>query len=348
MSSFASRLRFFGGPAAAILAACVAVPAAPAWDASGHRMITSAAIEGLPATGPVWLKEPALSARISDQATVPDRWRSTKVNQLQHANNPDHYFDVEDLEPYGIAFKDIPTLRMEFVKQLMQVRADKGWKLSPKPVNPARDIDKTQEWPGFLPYAITEQYGKVQSAFRIIRILEAINDPKRALQLEQARADATVHMGILSHYVGDAAHPLHTTRHHHGWVGDNPLAFTTDRGFHAYIDGTILKIHSIQRADILAATNFTKPVDGADPWNDVLAHIERSFLAVTPLYELKKSGDLEKAEGKKFIVARLADAAQALSALYLAAWNQAAPDPKAVATFEKYDGFEALEAATTP
>ena len=25
--------------------------------------------------------------------------------------------------------------------------------------------------------------------------------------------------------VGDAAQPLHTTRHHHGWVGDNPFIF---------------------------------------------------------------------------------------------------------------------------
>src|SRR5712672_2343549 len=44
-------------------------------------------------------------------------------------------------------------------------------------------------------------------------------------------------MGVMGHYVGDASQPLHTTIHHHGWVGDNPQHYTTSRGFHAWIDG---------------------------------------------------------------------------------------------------------------
>ncbi|MEI7657880.1 MAG: hypothetical protein WCK33_07420 [Phycisphaerae bacterium] len=321
----------------AVLCAFLVAPAAMAWDADGHRAITTLAIDGLSGEGPAWLKDKAVARRVADQSTVPDRWRSVKIGQLQHANNPDHYFDVEDLEAYGLEFRRIAPLRLEFVKQLLEIRAAKGWKLPPKPINAARDPDKTQEWPGFLPFAIVEQYGKVQSAFRVIRVLEAMNDPSRAHQLEQAKADATVHLGILAHYVGDAAQPLHTTKHHHGWVGDNPKGFTTDRGFHSYIDGGVLRLHKIDVDSVRPSCTFTVSVDAADPWNDVLGYIERSHAQVEPLYELKRTGDLEKETGKKAVEARLADGATMLAAMVEAAWKAAEPDKKDIADFKRYD-----------
>jgi hypothetical protein len=323
----------------AVLCSALASTTALAWDASGHRLITTLAIEQLSPQGPVWLKDPAISVRVADQATVPDRWRGVKVNQLQHANNPDHYFDLEDLEPYELKFHDIAPLRIEFVKQLLEIRVQKGWKLPPKPVNPARDTDKTQEWPGFLPFAVLENYGKLQSSFKVIRALEKINDPARQHQLEQARADATVQLGILSHFVGDAAQPLHTTKHHHGWVGDNPKGYTTDRGFHSEIDGGVIRLHRIDAASVRPACRGLAKVDRRDPWNDVLVYIERSFSQVEPLYELKKTGDLAKDPGKEFINQRLADAAMMLAGLTQAAWEAAEASDSDVADFKKYDGF---------
>lgn len=323
----------------ALICAAAFASTAMAWDAAGHRTICSLAIDGLPADGPVWLKDKTIQARVADQATVPDRWRSIKIGQLQHANNPDHFIDLEDLEPYELTIRTIPTLRMEFIKQLMEIRAAKGWKLAPKEVNPARDTDKTQEWPGFLPYAILEQYGKVESAFRVIRVLEELNDPARAVQLEQAKADATVHLGILAHYVGDAAQPLHTTKHHHGWVGDNPKGYTTDRSIHSYIDGGILRHHRIDAADLKPVCKFDVKIDGGDPWKQVTEYIERSYAAVEPLYDLKKTGELEKEAGKKFIETRLADASTMLSAMIDAAWNASAPSKTDISDFKKYDGF---------
>ncbi len=322
-----------------VFALFLCVPAALGWDAAGHRAVTRLALERMPADGPAWLKTPDAIARIADQSVVPDRWRSIKIGQLQHANNPDHYFDVEDLEPYGIAFADIAPLRVEFIKQLMEVRCAKGWTRSPKPVNPARDTDKTQEWPGFLPWAIVEQYGKVQSAFRVVRVLEKINDPRRAAQLEQAKQDAGVHMGILAHFVGDAAQPLHMTKHHHGWVGDNPNNYYTDRSFHSYIDGGVIRLHKIDTDTIRPRLTAAVKVDARNPWLDVLTYLQRSFDQVVPLYELKKSGDLDKAPGKEFIELRLADAASMLQALYEAAWTAANPDQGAIDEFKRYDGF---------
>jgi len=229
---------------------------------------------------------------------------------------------------------------MEFIKKLMEIRAQKNWTLAPKAVNPARDFDKTQEWPGFLPYAILEQYGKVESAFRVIRVLEKLDDPARAVQLEQAKADATVHIGILAHYVGDAAQPLHMTKHHHGWVGDNPKGYTTDRNIHAYIDGGVLRLHHIDADAVRPLCKFTVKVNESDPWDDVLTYLDRSFKQVEPLYELKKTGDLDKEPGKIFIEERLADAAAMLNGMISAAWNAADPTKAHVDEFKRYDGFK--------
>ena len=52
-----------------------------------------------------------------------------------------------------------------------------------------------------------------------------------------ARANIIYIMGVMGHYVGDASQPLHTTIHHHGWVGPNPNGYTTNRTFHSWIDG---------------------------------------------------------------------------------------------------------------
>ena len=78
-------------------------------------------------------------------------------------------------------------------------------------------------------------------------------------------------------------------------------------------------------------------VDQGDPWNDVIAYIQRSHDMVEPLYLLKKTGELEKDEGKKFMSERLTDAAGMLAAMYQAAWASGAPNDKDKPDFVKYD-----------
>jgi len=320
----------------------LAVSATPglAWDAAGHRTITLVALEGLPDTMPEWLKDRDVRLQIADQSVVPDRWRAVKVAQLTHLNNPDHYLDVEYLDDYGLTLRTIPNLRNEFVKAMVLAKDRAGPDFKGKPVNPARDLAKTDEWPGFLPYATLEQWGKVQSAFKTVRTLEKLADPKRDGQLAMARANAATHMGVLSHFVGDTAQPLHTTMHHHGWVGDNPKGYSTEYKIHSYIDGGILRLHGIRPPEVRAAVKYDRVVNANDPWDDVLSHIERSFAKMEPLYEIEKSGELEKDAGKAFIVERLADAAGMLEALYQAAWESSEPTEKEIADFVRFDNFD--------
>lgn len=325
-----------------LLGVLITLSARPAlaWDAYGHRLIARLGMEGatkqLGAEAPAWLRDDSTRAMIADQAVVPDRWRSTKAAPLSHINNPDHYLDLEDLEPYGLTLATVSPLRHEFVRQLTEARLKPGYK--GPPVNEKFDPEHVKEYPGFLPQSMMEVWSKVVSSMRSVRILEKLDDPARANQLQMAKASVFYNMGLLAHFAGDAAQPLHTTQHHHGWVGPNPKGYTTDKGFHAHIDGGVIRLQHITIDDVRMATTFSRTADPRNPWDDVVGEIDRSFKAVEPLYELQHSGDLEKEPGRRFIIERMADGAESLAALYAAAWHASDFGPKDVDEFVKYDG----------
>lgn len=334
--------------AAAVCVAAGCAASASAWDAHGHRVITRLALDaftasaGLPATDqatsplPEWLTSDLARSMIAYQSSEADRYRGTRSNYLAHENNPEHYLDVEDLASYGLTLETVPPLRAQYIAAMAVARHEHGEDIPPH--NPRLNPSGDQEWPGFVVHAIMEHHAKLTSAMKTARTLEKLNDPKRAAQLEMARANVLTHMGHLSHFVGDTAQPLHTTKHHHGWVGENPKGYTTDRGIHSYIDGTILDIHKLDYQSLKPLAKPAAAVDPVDPWKDVLAYLQRSHNEVEPLYALKQSGELEKETGKAFITERLTDAGSMLGALYASAWRLSEPTPKDLEDFVKYDG----------
>jgi hypothetical protein len=321
------------------LCVALAIPApARAWNAHGHRIITYLALDGLPANAPQWLRDEQVRHRIAHQSGEPDRWRGWPAAVLGHTNKPDHYLDIELLEQFGLTLETVPPLRNEYLRAMAVSKH-----LHPEKVDPydaGGDPDRSREWPGFLPHAICEHYARLQACFMQVRILERIGDPNRAFQEVQARENAIYHMGMLSHFVGDAAQPLHTTKHYNGWVGDNPGGYTTDRGFHAYIDGGVLELHSITYGSVRPHVSYTVRVNRSDPWADVLALLRRSFDCVEPLYRLDRDGELRQEAGRQFITERLADASATLAALYAAAWAGSVPNEKQVADFIRFDTFD--------
>jgi hypothetical protein len=304
-----------------------------AWNAHGHRTITLLAVDGLKPETPAWLKDPAISARIAEQSTEPDRWRGTRRPSINHDANTEHYIDCEDLEQFGLSLPNIPRLRYEYVKAMVTARIERA----DPPYDASRDQDHAKEWPGFLPYAIDEHYDKLRSSFNTLRVLEAVNDPARAAARAQARENVIYEMGILSHLVGDATQPLHTTRHHHGWVGPNPNGFTTDNGFHAYIDAKILEIHGFNHDSLAPRVKYDREINASEPWRDFIELIDRSFDKVEPLYVLQRDHTLEKEAGKEFIADCLCDAASTLAALYNGAWEMSKPSDSEISNFAKYD-----------
>ncbi len=313
--------------------------ACSAWNAHGHRTVTVLAIDALPTSMPAWLKDPGVRERIAHQACEPDRWRGCPSVHLSHENAPDHYIDVDQLDEFGLTLDTVPPLRNEYLRALIIAKHEHPESVSPYDVS--KDKDRTKEWPGFAPHAIMEHYAKLRSSFQTLRMMEALEEPSRALQIEQEKANVIYHMGVLSHFVGDVAQPLHTTKHHHGWVGENPNGYTTDYRFHAYIDGDVLTLHGIGEASLASIMKRSRSVNAEDPWTDALRHIERSFEQVAPLYELERTGALKGEPGRKFIEARLIDGADMLAAMYEAAWTASEPTDQQILNFVKFDEFRA-------
>ncbi len=317
-----------------------------AWDADGHRTIT---LMGLDAAGdalPAFLREQDARERAAWQSGEPDRWRGTRSAWLTHLNSPDHYLDVEDLEPFGLTLESIPPLRYEYMRVLAvgrHVHPENWDRPDIPPYDPRRDPAKVYEWPGFVLHSIAENADKLRSAFHTLRILESLADastPRRQVRIRQSRENAIYTLGVLSHFVGDAAQPLHTTRHHHGWVGPNPHGYTTDRGIHAYIDGGVLRLHGLTYEALRGTPVSPIPIEDPDRWEAIVAFVRRSFDGVVPLYELHKSGDLDREAGRAFIAERLVDASSMLSGLLLWAWADSEPTPRDIEEYLRYEAKE--------
>lgn len=318
------------------------------WGSHGHRMVTMLALEALPADAPAWLRSDDTKTRAAYQANDVDRWRGWRSAPLSHINEPNHYLDIELLEPFGLTLETLPALRGDYLKAMILAKAAHPERFEPYDVE--KDPTRTKEWPGFVLYAARENYAELQASFHQVRILENLNDPSRSATLEQARANVIYHIGALSHFVGDMAQPLHTTKHHHGWVGDNPKGYTTATSFHSMIDSGALDRLRIEIEDVRPALHADRRLNAEEPWPDLVAHLKRSYEKVEPLYALEHDGKLIGPEGRAMICERLGDGASTLSALIWAAYQSSAPTPKQQEMWVFYDSHnpELLDAASQP
>lgn len=324
----------------AAIAALLTISPALAWDCHGHRAITLVGLDGLnrlAPDAPAFLADPSARMMAASNACNPDRYRAVRSGYMAHENNPEHFLDVEDLEQFGLTLDTVPPLRNEYLRAMVIAKHEHPENV--KPYNELMDPARQQEWPGFAAHACMEQFVKLTADFKTWRILERLDDPTRQPQREAARANILFDLGYLSHFVGDLAQPLHTTTHHHGWVGDNPHGFTTDRRFHAYIDGDILVTHRLEYESLKSGVVFDRTADVADPWKDVIQHIRRSYDQVVPLYQLQKTGELEKEPGKAFIIERLQDGGRMLAAMYAAAWKASDITDADVSAFLRFDAW---------
>jgi len=314
----------------AILVVAVTPHPAHAWDERGHAIVTRLAVAELSPGMPAWLSAPEVERRLVYLSNEPDRWRGTDLAWLDHVNKPDHYLDIEMLAPYGLTLKTLPKLRYEYVGLLAAERALHPDRFPAR--NAADDPDSSRLTPGMLPYRIIELYAELAQGWATLRTLEANPAAAGPDMIAAARERIVQSMGLLSHYVADAAQPLHTTHHFNGWVGDNPNAYTTDHKFHAYIDGGVLRHHGLTSASLFPQRKPALALASDAVWDAVLEHIDRSHRSVEPLYRLEKSDELNADAGRAFIAERLTDAGALLAGL----WNTAAAGPRTDAYLEKW------------
>ncbi len=321
--------------AALVLLAAAGLAPGRAWDYEGHRIINQLALAALPADFPSFVREPGAAERIAFLGGEPDRWRNISDLPLRHANNPDHYLDLEQLEWAGLDRAALSPLRYEFALQFAAGREAHAARF-PR-IDPAKNAEHLREWPGFLPWTITESFARLQSEFSCLRAFQ--EGGGTPAETANAQANVIYFMGVMGHYVGDGAQPLHLTVHHNGWVGANPHGYTTDPKFHAWIDGGFIARAGIGFARLaprarparLLATN-PQPGERDAMFAEVMRYLEAQYQRVEPLYQLEKAGGF-KADGapgslggREFINEQLLRGGEMLGSIWFTAWRTAPPD----------------------
>src|SRR5437879_3061048 len=296
-------LRLFGSLALIHLAALSAL----GWDYEGHRVVNQLALASLPTNFPGFVRTPEAAERIAFLSGEPDRWRNTPDLPLKHFNGPDHYIDLEQLSLYGLKAESLPVFRYDFIAQLAVVRRANPESFTNS--ESAANEDHTRQLVGLLPWAITENYGKLKSGFSYLKAFEEEGGTPE--EIANAQQNIIYVMGVMGHYVGDSSQPLHTTVHHHGWVGDNPHHYTTSQGFHSWIDGGYFR--KIGGANLKEMQGKLRParlvslnensVKAAEIFHAEMAFILDQNKLVEPLYQLDKDGKLS-GEGEQGLQGR--------------------------------------------
>jgi hypothetical protein len=303
-----------------------------AWDYEGHRVVNQLALASLPTNFPAFVRTPDAMERAAFLAGEPDRWRSTPDLSLQHCQEPEHFMDMEELTQFGLNPEMLPPFRYDFVSQVAAAR-----KQHPELVKDSDDPAHKHVWIGLLPWTITENYAKLKSGFSYLKAFEQNGGTPE--EIANAQQNILYVMGVMGHHVGDASQPLHTTIHHHGWVGENPHGYSTRSSFHSWIDGGYFRkiggAHVKEMQARLRPAQIVQIKDRAakpeEMFQAVMLFALDQHKLVEPLYQLdrdgKLSGEGEKGlEGRAFLEGQLMKSGQLLGDIWYSAWHDAPPD----------------------
>ncbi len=280
-----------------------------AWGDAGHRMIGLAAAERLPSDVPAFFR--AAGLQLGYLNPEPDRWKNRDETFLDPAlaggTSPEHYIDMDLVSPAALHSALAAPNRFAFDDTL-------------------RGAGSSGSAMGLLPFAMIELTQKLRNDFRLWRIAP---DSTVRQWIEARIIDDA---GILGHYVADGSNPLHTTKHHNGWVGDNPNGYTIDKTLHSRFESQFVQGQT-KLPDVLAAMNGTPRVL-PNVRDAVVEYLNTSFAQLDRLYEIEKAtpfrAETATSEQKTFAVARLAAGAEMLRDIWYTAWitsGQAVPVP---------------------
>jgi hypothetical protein len=282
---------------------------AGAWGNEGHRMINRLAAAALPADVPAFLHTEAALNEIEYLGPEPDRWRSPAEPELNAAQAPEHFIDLEPADALG----PLPRRRLDFEAKIFA-------------------SGQRPEKIGLQPWEATEVWERLKAAMREYRRLAAAggeSDPDTR-SVEQA---ILFYAGWLGHYVGDASQPLHTTIQYNGWTGPNPNGYTTEHKIHWQFEGPFVAAN-VHAADVRPRMTPLKAIDG-DMFDSYVAYLRHTATQVERVYQLEKAGGFVgagSAESREFTAERLAAGASMLRDMIYTAWLDSAqpvPDPYA-------------------
>ena len=262
---------------------------ARAWWPAGHSTIAAGAVQTLPPEVPIWFR--AGAAQIAHDAQDPDVQKDRTLAMMTEREYPQHFFDWE-----LVGLESPPPTRREFYADC----AKRG-------VHPF-DV-------GELPYAIAEWTQRLTMNFA-----EARRYPDNV----SIRNKTLVTAGILSHYAGDAAMPLHVTNDFDGRV--KPDGSSPKTGIHARVDSLIEKLNFTPQQ--LAQGQTIEPLPAL--WPAIEAQMRDSHSHVAQAYELESQLPLETGDDapppavQSFALERGRAATRFTAQLFLTAWRDSA------------------------
>lgn len=269
-------------------------------------MINRLAAENMPAGVPAFLKAPEAFNEIEYLGPEPDRWRSRAEPELNAAQAPDHFIDME----YANRIGALPRRRYDFIAALYAYAA----------AHPDQAQEMRPEKVGFQPYITSEVWERLKSAMRDYRTLSA----QQGADTKPVEAAILFYAGWLGHYVGDGSQPLHVTIQYNGWVGPNPNGYTTDHQIHWKFESEFIDA-AVNESDAQPLMTPLKPI--GDEWDDYLAYLHNTGSFIEKTYQLDEAHAFDGTgtpEGKQFAAERLAAGASMLRDLIYAAWVKSA------------------------
>ena len=286
---------------AVVLLPLLVVQPAFGWGSDGHMLINRLAGAALPADVPAFLRSPAAVDALEYYGPEPDRWRSSAEPELNAAQAPEHFLDLEYADLAG----PLPKRRYDYVRALAVAQAKHP------------DIVLTPEKTGMQPYVTTEVYERLKSAMRDYRgLLAAKKDTK------PVEAEIVFLAGWLGHYVADGSQPLHASIQYNGWVGPNPNGYTTEHHIHAVFESDFVHAN-VKAADVAPlVAEKAQAIDG-DMFDAYMKYLRHANSLVEKTYQLEKAGGFAGVgtpAGKAFVDERLAAGATELRDMIYTAW----------------------------
>ena len=278
-----------------------------AWGSDGHKMINRLAAKYLPADVPAFLRNGGALDAMEYLGPEPDRWRNKAETELNAAQAPDHFIDLEMADMVGT----LPKERYDFIRELAAVQAQHP------------ELGLTPEKVGMQPWQVEEVYQRLKVGFREYRKLVAANEDTRPAELA-----IVYYAAWLGHYVGDGSMPLHTTIQYNGWKGPNPNGYTTEHHIHYLFESAFVSAN-VKPDDVAPLVAASQPKLLDDEWADYMEYLRHSNSLVEKTYQVEKAGGFAGAgtpEGKEFTGQCLAAGAIELRDMIYTAWVRSA-DP---------------------
>lgn len=275
----------------------VQAPFAYGWGNEGHRIINHLAAANLPSDVPLFLRSEGAISEIEYLGPEPDRWRSPAEPELNAAQAPEHFIDLELADALG----PLSHRRFDFEAA-------------------AFASGQRPEKIGLQPWEAIEIWERLKAAFREYRDLSAKHQDTHGV--EQA---VVFYAGWLGHYVGDASQPLHTTIQYNGWTGPNPNGYSTAHTIHWQFEGTFVGAN-LHPSDVQPRMTSVHPLEG-DVFADYVAYLRLSSKYVEKVYQIEKEGGFTgqgTQESRDFTADRLAAGASMLRDMIYSAWLESA------------------------